>query len=79
MDCATPLGSSQSRASEPAHSSASDGGGAGGEQLRLEAAQMLLSSAAAFGLEDCWQWKPLFDGKQVSRLQINSTASLSVC
>jgi hypothetical protein len=25
----------------------------------------LLAAAAAFGLEDCWQWKPLLDGKEV--------------
>ncbi len=24
-----------------------------------------LSRVQAYGLEDCWQWKPLMDGKQV--------------
>ena len=33
---------------------------------RMEQARLLLSAAAAFGLEGCWQWKPLMDGKQVS-------------
>ncbi len=38
------------------------------QKLRLEEARLLLSAAAAFGLEDCWKWKPLMDGKQVSAL-----------
>ncbi|MEW5311042.1 MAG: hypothetical protein WDW38_002788 [Sanguina aurantia] len=28
----------------------------------------LFSAASAFGLESCWQWKPLMDGKQVMAL-----------
>eukprot|EP00955_Chlamydomonas_euryale_P045772 353231-Chlamydomonas_euryale.AAC.6 len=32
---------------------------------RVESARAVLSAVAAFGLEDCWQWKPLLDGKQV--------------
>ncbi len=30
-----------------------------------EIAQVLLSAVKAYGLEDCWKWKPLLDGKQV--------------
>jgi hypothetical protein len=33
-----------------------------------EATAQLLSAAEAFGLQDCWQWKPLLDGKQVQAL-----------
>lgn len=32
---------------------------------RNEMASQLFSAATAFGLENCWQWKPLMDGKQV--------------
>jgi len=35
---------------------------------RVESARAVLSAVAAFGLEDCWQWKPLLDGKQVMSL-----------
>lgn len=31
----------------------------------MNAVQGLLSVVAGFGLEECWQWKPLLDGKQV--------------
>lgn len=31
----------------------------------VDTVQALLSAATGFGLEDCWQWKPLLDGKQV--------------
>lgn len=34
---------------------------------RNEMASQLFSAATAFGLENCWQWKPLMDGKQVGR------------
>ena len=37
-------------------------------QKRLEICQTLLSSSAAFGLEECWNWKPILDGKQVMSL-----------
>ena len=33
--------------------------------LRLEVCKELVAAAEAFGLSDCWQWKPLLDGKQV--------------
>lgn len=32
---------------------------------RNEMCARLFSAASAFGLENCWQWKPLMDGKQV--------------
>lgn len=32
---------------------------------RLEVCKELVAAAEAFGLADCWQWKPLLDGKQV--------------
>lgn len=39
-----------------------------GHQQRLELCQSLLASAAAYGLEECWQWKPVLDGKAVMGL-----------
>lgn len=49
-----------------------EGGGAGGlareqEQVQQQqaAVQLLVSAAEGFGLQECWQWKPLLDGKQV--------------
>jgi hypothetical protein len=52
-----------------AQAPAAAGGGGdfeeGARKLRLERAHVLLSAAAAFELEDSWQWKPLMDGKQV--------------
>ena len=38
------------------------------QQRLMDMCQLLLSSAAAFGLEECWQWKPILDGKQVMSL-----------
>jgi tRNA nucleotidyltransferase/poly(A) polymerase len=32
---------------------------------RLEVCKELVAAAEAFGIADCWQWKPLLDGKQV--------------
>ena len=37
-------------------------------QKRMEICQTSLSSSAAFGLEECWTWKPILDGKQVMTL-----------
>ncbi|GAX80398.1 hypothetical protein CEUSTIGMA_g7837.t1 [Chlamydomonas eustigma] len=31
----------------------------------VEAGRLIMSAASAFGLEECWLWKPLLDGKQV--------------
>jgi tRNA nucleotidyltransferase/poly(A) polymerase len=50
-----------------------DGSGAGGSlstsshvvASRLEVCKELVAAAEAFGIADCWQWKPLMDGKQV--------------
>jgi hypothetical protein len=48
---------------------AADAAGSGGGQELVQqqqaAVQLLLSAAEGFKLEDCWQWKPLLDGKQV--------------
>jgi hypothetical protein len=35
---------------------------------QVGAAQELLAAVKGFGLEDCWQWKPLLDGKEVGGL-----------
>jgi tRNA nucleotidyltransferase/poly(A) polymerase len=32
---------------------------------RLEVCKELVAAAEAFGIADCWQWKPLLDGKRV--------------
>jgi hypothetical protein len=32
---------------------------------RLEFCETLLNAATAYGIDNCWQWKPLLDGKQV--------------
>ena len=32
---------------------------------RLTFCDALLEAATAYGIADCWQWKPLLDGKQV--------------
>lgn len=32
-------------------------------------AQELLAAVEAFQLKDCWQWKPLLDGKQVMQVR----------
>ncbi|KAH7619045.1 hypothetical protein Ndes2526B_g05994 [Nannochloris sp. 'desiccata'] len=50
-----------------------DGGGGGSFTMtsshavsaRLEVCKELVAAAEAFGIADCWQWKPLMDGKQV--------------
>jgi hypothetical protein len=35
-------------------------------QLRLAFCEALLDAATSYGVADCWQWKPLLDGKQAS-------------
>ncbi|KAG2501325.1 hypothetical protein HYH03_001118 [Edaphochlamys debaryana] len=51
-----------------------DGEGEAGEQgaaaaaARLEMARELLSAAEAYGLAECYTWKPLMDGKKVMSL-----------
>lgn len=42
-------------------------------QQQTAAVQLLLSAAKGFGLEDCWQWKPLLDGKQVRAVWVVSS------
>ncbi|KAI3436201.1 hypothetical protein D9Q98_002255 [Chlorella vulgaris] len=34
-------------------------------QRRLDFCETLLGAATAYGIDGCWQWKPLLDGKQV--------------
>ncbi|PSC76867.1 CCA tRNA nucleotidyltransferase 2 [Micractinium conductrix] len=38
---------------------------AAGTQRRLDFCEALLGAAVAYGIDGCWQWKPLLDGKQV--------------
>lgn len=52
-------------------------------EQHVEEVRGLFSAAAAFGLEDCWQWKPLLDGKQVgahfcSRMQWSDAMHINV-
>jgi len=35
------------------------------KSCRLEVCKSLVAAADAFGVADCWQWKPPLDGKQV--------------
>lgn len=35
---------------------------------RLEVCRALVAAAEAFGISDCWTWKPVLDGKQVMSL-----------
>jgi hypothetical protein len=76
LSAATPLGqepgtaaaASSSPGAEGASRGSSDPNGAGDQgqvQQQKAAVQLLLSAATGFGLQDCWQWKPLLDGKQV--------------
>lgn len=36
-----------------------------GGGCRLEVCRALVAAAEAFGISDCWTWKPVLDGKQV--------------
>lgn len=71
LPTATPLGVEPAAAAEePAAGAGGSEGGRTAEvqlQQQVDTVQGLLAAAAGFGLEDCWQWKPLLDGKQVSR------------
>jgi hypothetical protein len=72
LPAATPLGVEPAAAAdEPAAAAAAGSEGSrnaeGQLQQQVDAVQGLLAAAAGFGLEDCWQWKPLLDGKQVRR------------
>ena len=69
--CATPLGVESSGGP----SSPSAEGGEAGPAHGQDVAATLLAAAEAFGLQDCWQWKPLVDGKQVG----DSWACVCVC
>ncbi|KAF6258483.1 hypothetical protein COO60DRAFT_1460658 [Scenedesmus sp. NREL 46B-D3] len=69
LPTATPLGVEPAAAAE--EPTAGAGGSEGGRtaevqlQQQVDTVQGLLAAAAGFGLEDCWQWKPLLDGKQL--------------
>lgn len=76
LAAASPLGVEPGTAAAAVSSPGAEGtpqgssgpGGAGGQeqvQQQKAAVQLLLSAATGFGLQDCWQWKPLLDGKQV--------------
>eukprot|EP00878_Enallax_costatus_P025243 GHUV01027002.1.p1 GENE.GHUV01027002.1~~GHUV01027002.1.p1 ORF type:complete len:128 (-),score=38.50 GHUV01027002.1:209-592(-) len=78
LPAAAPLGVDGASGNQAPSMSPSAGGapGTGGqreegdleqEQLmqHVDSVQGLLSAATGFGLADCWQWKPLLDGKQV--------------
>ncbi|PNW70586.1 hypothetical protein CHLRE_17g726000v5 [Chlamydomonas reinhardtii] len=41
---------------------------AAAEEARLEMARALLAAVEAYGLSECWTWKPLMDGKKVMTL-----------
>ncbi|GLC34026.1 hypothetical protein PLESTB_000830000 [Pleodorina starrii] len=80
MRAAAPLG----QADSPSGSGSGSGSGAsgsgsepdadGGGELsdaaaaRLEMARELLAAVEAYGLAECWSWKPLMDGKKVMGL-----------
>jgi hypothetical protein len=71
LPAATPLGVEPAAAADEPAAAAAAGGSEGSRnaesqvQQQVDAVQGLLAAAAGFGLEDCWQWKPLLDGKQV--------------
>ncbi|EFJ52690.1 hypothetical protein VOLCADRAFT_85925, partial [Volvox carteri f. nagariensis] len=76
MRAAAPLGkdaasSSGSGSAGGSEDSTVDGGGELSEEAaaaRLEMARELLSAVEAYGLAECWSWKPLMDGKKVMSL-----------
>lgn len=75
MQCASPLGVEKAGVGQKAGSGQLAGsdraehseGDMSPQSLakRKEMCARLFSAASAFGLENCWQWKPLMDGKQV--------------
>eukprot|EP00878_Enallax_costatus_P025390 GHUV01027165.1.p1 GENE.GHUV01027165.1~~GHUV01027165.1.p1 ORF type:complete len:349 (+),score=115.59 GHUV01027165.1:497-1543(+) len=81
LPAAAPLGVDGASGNQAPSMSPSAGGapGTGGqreegdleqEQLmqHVDSVQGLLSAATGFGLADCWQWKPLLDGKQLMEI-----------
>lgn len=68
---ATPLGVDAAVSLDASPSGAGSSGAAASHDeasestRRNEICSTLLAAAEAFGLQDCWQWKPLMDGKQV--------------
>jgi hypothetical protein len=66
----------------PAAATAGGAGGSGGQALvqqQVGVVRSLLAAAAGFGLEDCWQWKPLLDGKQVRVAPGGPRVGLQLC
>lgn len=43
---------------------------------RVEVARSVFAAAAAYGLEEAWQWKPLLTGPQVGRDSVNAACEL---
>lgn len=80
LPAAAPLGvesaAAEAAADSPPAASGSSKQGADADLLQQQTAavQLLLSAAKGFGLEDCWQWKPLLDGKQVRAVWVISLA-----
>lgn len=71
LKAAAPLGVDAAQAAESAGSMSPPGEADDSEAAaarRLEVCAVLMSAAEAFGLQDCWQWKPLMDGKAVSNV-----------
>ncbi|GFR42511.1 hypothetical protein Agub_g3403 [Astrephomene gubernaculifera] len=75
MRAATPLGTDGGAASSDSDASEC-GGGADSDaeaavaaaSARVEMARELLAAVEAFGLSECWSWRPLMDGKKVMGL-----------
>lgn len=67
------LSDSGSDGSDGSDGAATGGGGsAEAEAARLEMARELVAAVEAYGLADCWNWKPLMDGKKVRRSRSRS-------
>eukprot|EP00775_Hariotina_reticulata_P002881 gene2881-3172_t len=62
----TPAETSSSQAARTDVAASQEGSFGRLEQQQVEAVQTMLAAAAGWGLEDCWQWKPLLDGKQTA-------------
>jgi hypothetical protein len=67
MRAATPLGQADSPSTSGSGSEPDGDGELAGEaaSARLEMARELLAAVEAYGLAECWTWKPLMDGKKV--------------
>ncbi len=86
MHAATPLtpDGAVSDSGSDGGDAAATGGGAGelsaeAAAARLEMARELVAAVEAYGLADCWNWKPLMDGKKVRRSSSSSSWCLGAC